>query len=202
MPGLSLGRICGAMFGAPSMIGIGIGIGIGICSTIGGALSGCSEKISSLCCSMRTGTGAGAGAGGGGGGGEEKEEEGLPKPVPKPVPIFISGSDVLILSNPDERSDATCCIGDLGGPTAPAVALIAIDSFIDDFLCSNSVILLLSCKFSSKSDFEGDPCDDSDNKRFDSNNFDFKFAIFDSSSGISILIYNILYYNTIILYYQ
>jgi hypothetical protein len=129
------------------------------------------------------------GAGGGGGG---DGEEALPNPLPNPFPTFIPGSDVLMLSNPDERSDATCCIGDLGDPIAPDVAPRAIDSFIVVFLCSNSAILLLSCEFSSKSDFEGEPCDASDNNRFDSINFDFRFSIFDSSSGISISIYTIL----------
>ena len=138
---------------------------------------------------MRTGTGA---SGGGGGGGDA-----VPLPEPKPFPTFIAGSDVLILSNPDEISDATCCIGDFGDPNAlalaPAPALPAIDSFIVVFFCSSSAMVLLSCRFSSKSDFEGLPCGASDNNRFDSNNFDFKFSILDSSSGISISIYTIYY---------
>jgi hypothetical protein len=142
------------------------------------------------------GTGAGADADadagadadtgrGGGGGGDAL-------PLPNPFPTFIDGSDVLMLLNPDERSDATCCIGDFGDPNAPGVVLPAIDSFNDVFLCSNSAMVLLSCKFSSKSDFEGEPCGASDNNLFDSNNFDFRFSIFDSSSDISIPIYTIL----------
>jgi hypothetical protein len=131
------------------------------------------------------GTGDGADTGGGGGGGGAL-------PLPNPFPIFIPGSDVLMLSNPDERRDATCCIGDLGDPNAPAVALAASDSFIVVFFCSSSAMVLLSCRFSSKSDFEGEPCGASDNNLFDSNNFDFKFSIFDSSSDISIPIYTIL----------
>ena len=116
--------------------------------------------------------------------------------LPNPFPIFIPGRDDFIVSNPDERSEATCCIGDLGGPIAPAPELPAIDSFIVVFLCSSSAILLLSCKFSSKSDFEGEPdpdADASDNNLFDSINFDFRFSIFDSISVISILIIILIY---------
>ena len=188
MPGLSLGRIWGPIFGAPSIRGICVCSAWGCIDADADADADAgetrsSEKISSLCSSTRTGTGAGVGTGWDG------EEEAVPEP--NPFPILIPGSDVLMLSNPDERSVATCCIGDLGDPNAPAVALPAIDSFIVVFLSSSSAMVLLSCKFSSKSDFEGEPCGASDNNRFDSNNFDFKFSIFDSSSGISISIYTI-----------